>query len=94
MLETATTKPLRRRADRRSATPPADGARQEEPDRSSSMSGPRQRASESRMNRIARRAHEIYEARGGEHGKALEDWLQAERDIDSEVASQHDDDAR
>jgi Protein of unknown function (DUF2934) len=41
---------------------------------------------ESRMNRIARRAHEIYEARGGEHGKALEDWLQAEREIDSEVA--------
>ena len=33
---------------------------------------------ESRMNRIARRAHEIYEARGGEHGRALEDWLQAE----------------
>jgi DUF2934 family protein len=37
---------------------------------------------ESRMNRIARRAHEIYEARGGNHGKALEDWLQAEREID------------
>jgi hypothetical protein len=37
---------------------------------------------ESRMNRIARRAHEIYEARGGSHGKALEDWLQAEREID------------
>jgi DUF2934 family protein len=35
------------------------------------------------MNRIARRAHEIYEARGGEHGKALEDWLQAEREIDA-----------
>ena len=38
----------------------------------------------SRMNRIARRAHEIYEARGGEHGKALEDWLRAEREIDAE----------
>jgi len=37
---------------------------------------------ESRMNRIARRAHEIYEARGGKDGKALEDWLQAEREID------------
>jgi hypothetical protein len=41
---------------------------------------------ESRMNRIARRAHEIYEARGGVHGKALEDWLQAEREIDSELS--------
>jgi Protein of unknown function (DUF2934) len=38
---------------------------------------------ESRMNRIARRALEIYEARGGQDGKALEDWLQAEREIDS-----------
>jgi hypothetical protein len=43
---------------------------------------------ESRMNRIARRAHDIYEARGGEHGKALEDWLQAEREIDAELAAE------
>jgi hypothetical protein len=39
---------------------------------------------ESRLGRIARRAHEIYENRGGEHGKALEDWLRAEREIDNE----------
>jgi len=38
----------------------------------------------SRMRRIAERAHEIYESRGGEHGRALEDWLQAEREIDTE----------
>ena len=38
---------------------------------------------ESRIDRIARRAHEIYEARGGRNGKALEDWLEAERDIDN-----------
>jgi hypothetical protein len=37
---------------------------------------------ESRLSQIARRAHEIYEARGGSDGKALEDWLQAEREID------------
>ena len=37
---------------------------------------------ESRLNQIARRAHEIYEARGGNHSKALEDWLQAEREVD------------
>jgi hypothetical protein len=37
------------------------------------------------MNRIARRAHEIYEARGGEHGTAMEDWLAAERQIDDEI---------
>ena len=34
------------------------------------------------MEKIARRAREIYEARGGEDGKALEDWLQAEREVD------------
>jgi hypothetical protein len=45
----------------------------------------RARPTESRMNRIARRAHAIYEARGGEHGHALDDWLQAEREIDSEI---------
>jgi hypothetical protein len=42
-------------------------------------------APEFRMNRIARRAHEIYEARGGDDGKALNDWLQAEREIDAEI---------
>ena len=39
---------------------------------------------EPRIERIARRAHEIYAARGGEHGRALDDWLQAEREIDAE----------
>ena len=40
---------------------------------------------ESRMTRIARRAHEIYMARGGEDGKAMTDWLQAEREIDADA---------
>ena len=31
--------------------------------------------------RIARRAYELYEQRGGEHGRALEDWLRAEAEI-------------
>ena len=39
---------------------------------------------EPRIERIARRAHELYEARGGTDGRALEDWLQAEREIDAE----------
>jgi hypothetical protein len=39
---------------------------------------------DSRMSRVAARAHQLYEARGGENGKALEDWLQAERDVDGE----------
>ena len=42
--------------------------------------------SEFRMNRIAARAHQIYLARGGEHGRDMEDWLQAEREIDNEAS--------
>jgi len=30
---------------------------------------------------IRRRAHELYEQRGGEHGHDLEDWLRAEEEI-------------
>lgn len=40
---------------------------------------------EPRLARIARRAHELYEARGGQDGRDLEDWLQAEREIDAET---------
>ena len=48
-------------------------------------------APEPRLNRIARRAHEIYEARGGGEGRALDDWLQAEREIDAELDEQKTD---
>src|SRR4029077_17993168 len=30
---------------------------------------------------IARRAHELYVQRGGEHGKDVEDWVAAEKDL-------------
>jgi hypothetical protein len=30
---------------------------------------------------VARRAYEIYHSRGGGHGRHLEDWLQAEREL-------------
>jgi hypothetical protein len=39
---------------------------------------------ESRMQRIVRRARDLYEARNGQHGTAIEDWLTAERQIDDE----------
>ena len=32
---------------------------------------------------IARRAYELYEQRGGEHGHAWDDWFQAERELRS-----------
>jgi hypothetical protein len=65
-----------------------DTARESDPSRETSRTGgetsPRTSAPEPRIERIARRAHELYEARGGNHGRALEDWLQAEREIDAE----------
>ena len=30
---------------------------------------------------IARRAYQLYEERGGEHGRDWQDWLQAEREL-------------
>jgi hypothetical protein len=33
---------------------------------------------------IARRAHELYLKRGGEHGKDVEDWVRAERELSVE----------
>lgn len=32
---------------------------------------------------IARRAHELYEERGGGHGRDWDDWLEAEREFRS-----------
>ncbi len=37
------------------------------------------------LERIAERAYELYEARGGEHGQDVDDWLQAEQQIDNEI---------
>jgi hypothetical protein len=33
------------------------------------------------QDRIARRAYELYEQRGRQEGRALEDWLKAERQL-------------
>ena len=49
------------------------------------LPSPEQDLPERRLERISVRAREIYEARGGEHGQALDDWLQAESEIDSEL---------
>ena len=37
-----------------------------------------------RQERIAQRAYALYERRGGEPGHEVEDWLQAERDVDED----------
>jgi hypothetical protein len=35
-----------------------------------------------RGEHISRRAYDLYLARGGEHGRDLDDWTQAERELD------------
>jgi hypothetical protein len=46
-----------------------------------SYPGPSMALSEELRERIAQRAYEIHQRRGGEHGSDWEDWLQAEREI-------------
>jgi hypothetical protein len=38
-------------------------------------------SSENSRERIEARAYEIYQQRGREHGRDVEDWLQAESDV-------------
>jgi hypothetical protein len=38
------------------------------------------------LEQIARRAYELYEARGREDGRDLDDWLRAEAEIMGEAA--------
>lgn len=40
---------------------------------------------QSRSERIAQRAYAIYERRGGQDGSPMDDWLQAEREIDDDA---------
>jgi hypothetical protein len=49
-----------------------------------SLPVPEQDLRDQRQERIAARAFELYEARGGEHGRDLDDWLKAEQQIEDE----------
>jgi hypothetical protein len=60
------------------------GARMAKKDNQSpevSYPGPSMALSEELRERIAQRAYEIHQKRGGQHGSDWEDWLQAEREI-------------
>ena len=43
----------------------------------------------SKPDEVARRAYELYQARGGEPGHELEDWLQAEGEISKQGEVAH-----
>ena len=66
--------PQRRRRDRKAFNPTLAGANVVAPP----LAGP---SSHPKEQDIARRAYELYERRGGEHGHAWDDWFQAEREL-------------
>jgi hypothetical protein len=44
--------------------------------------------SESLHSRIQERAYRLFLERGGQHGRDLQDWLEAERQVRAEVAAE------
>jgi hypothetical protein len=52
-----------------------------------SSKSPRKRPADVRNHDIARRAYDLFVARGGKHGHDLEDWLQAERELQGALSS-------
>jgi hypothetical protein len=63
--------------------------RQAKPRRSGSAnaSAPSASASAVHAEAIRSRAHELFQARGGLHGRDLDDWLEAERQIVATLTS-------
>ena len=79
------------RARKRSATTPphGDALRQSPPDVTAvPVDAEPVRPGATRDERIARRAFELYEARRGRHGDPMRDWLEAERQVDAEIAAE------
>ncbi len=58
-----------------------DEAWRERSETSDQRSEPSSTSSPTIEEQIRRRAHELYEARGRERGRELDDWLQAEAEI-------------
>jgi len=63
--------------------PGRSGAERPSADESDAAASARTGASSPDPDRIARRAYELYEARGGSAGGALDDWLTAEQELNS-----------
>lgn len=59
----------------------SNSSKKEQPRPEIPYPGPSMALSEELRERIAQRAYEIHQRRGGEHGSDWEDWLQAEREI-------------
>ena len=66
---------------RPAATSPAGTGRNETTGPAQPAAGSVARLAEPQRDRIAQRAYGLYEQRGRQNGLALEDWLQAERQL-------------
>lgn len=55
--------------------------KQRQPKAANQPSNRSKTAAQTTNEAIAKRAHEIYLARGGTHGSDLDDWLQAEHEL-------------
>ncbi len=71
-MTTATETPMRRRRDRI-----GDDALMRTPERVIIPPAP------ATPDQIAERAYQLFEARGGQHGQDVDDWLTAERELTS-----------
>jgi len=81
---TAPASPVKSVAGRRDAVQSTKAAATPLPHVETPSPGVEMSSDEPRMTRIAKRAHELYEARGGNDGRDIDDWLQAEREVDGE----------
>lgn len=71
-------------AQRAIGSEPSKGIRSQDKQGGFAMFGRR----EPSVEEIARRAHELYLQRGGEHGKDVEDWVRAEKELSNEPVAE------
>ncbi len=53
----------------------------------SALSEPQNASAADMEDQIRRRAYQIYEARGSEHGRDMQDWLEAEQELQTKAKS-------
>lgn len=66
---------------------PSSAQREPTPERDPAPSVERR---ESDWERVAQRAYELYQSRGGQEGRALDDWLAAERELARQQQNRED----
>ena len=81
----------RDRSQRQSARESSNRAVIEDADRAAAAIPDIVRAENDERDRIAARAYELYQQRGGSHGRDTDDWLEAEREVGQRSDRPNDD---